>query len=234
MSHIINPFRFGGAAFSPDDIAGLLVWLKADAITGLNDGDAVATWGDSSSNANDFTQGVAGNRPTYQTNEVNSLPVVRFDGTSDHLISGASVTMKPVTAFFVTKAQDFSASRTLLSQNSGWHNRFNIATGRHNLDKYATAVIGTATTGNNNLGAWTINTVTYSGSGEYVFYFNTAADGSGTNDQTLTANVLYLGASPVSAECFALDIAEVILYDSVLSSGDRGSVETYLTDKYAL
>ncbi len=65
------------ASLEPDDLANLLIWLKADAIVGLNDGDPVVTWADSSGNAND---GVAplGNRPAYETSGINSLPTVRF------------------------------------------------------------------------------------------------------------------------------------------------------------
>ena len=54
-------------------------WYKADAITGLSDGDAVDSWVDSSGNGNTLTQSTSGAKPSYETNEVNSLPVVRFD-----------------------------------------------------------------------------------------------------------------------------------------------------------
>ena len=64
-----------------------MVWLRADAITGLNDTDPVATWPDSSGNSNDATQGTAADRPLYRTNIVNGLPIVRFDGANDFLES---------------------------------------------------------------------------------------------------------------------------------------------------
>jgi hypothetical protein len=41
--------------FSPSDITGLKVWLKADQIGGA-DNDPVGTWADQSGQANDFTQ----------------------------------------------------------------------------------------------------------------------------------------------------------------------------------
>lgn len=61
------------------------LWLKADAITGLADGDPVATWPDSSGNGNHATQGTAGSRPLYKVNVVNGLPAVLFDGSDDYL-----------------------------------------------------------------------------------------------------------------------------------------------------
>ena len=66
-------------------VYGSYLWLKGDGITGLSDGDAVATWPDSSGNSRHFTQATAGLRPTWQTNEANGRPVVRFDGADDWL-----------------------------------------------------------------------------------------------------------------------------------------------------
>jgi hypothetical protein len=52
--------------------------FAADLITGLSNGSAVATWDDESGNNSDATQATGGLQPTYQTNVLNSLPVVRF------------------------------------------------------------------------------------------------------------------------------------------------------------
>jgi hypothetical protein len=73
-----------GIAFAvPTDIANLLWWFKADSYVG-SDGDSVSTWSDSSGNAKHATAASTA-RPTYKTNIINSLPVMRFDGTSDVL-----------------------------------------------------------------------------------------------------------------------------------------------------
>ena len=65
---------------SPTDISGLAFWVKADSIVS-GDGGAIATWEDSSGNGRQASQGTAGNRPTYETGELNGLPVVRFTAT---------------------------------------------------------------------------------------------------------------------------------------------------------
>jgi hypothetical protein len=52
--YLLNKYGLGsGSAFDPSTVANLQVWLKADAITGKNDGDAVVNWPDSSGNDND-------------------------------------------------------------------------------------------------------------------------------------------------------------------------------------
>lgn len=71
--------------------AGAVLWFDASKITGLNDGDAVGTWNDSSGNGYDATQATADNKPIYKTNIINGYPVVRFDGSNDVLtISGSA------------------------------------------------------------------------------------------------------------------------------------------------
>lgn len=80
----------GAAAFSPASIAGLKLWLDASQIVGLNDGDAVATWSDSSGLTNDVTQSTGSKKPTYKTAILNSLPVVRFDGSDDFMETSAN------------------------------------------------------------------------------------------------------------------------------------------------
>ena len=68
---------------SPDSVAGLELWLKADAITPVPDGTALATWPDSSGNSRDVIQVSGTQQPLYKTNILNGLPVVRFDGVND-------------------------------------------------------------------------------------------------------------------------------------------------------
>jgi len=86
--------------FSPLDIAGLKVWLDASQITGLNDGDSVTTWSDLSGQGNDVTQSTASKKPTYQTNEINGLPVVKFDGVDDASLFAGAVDMTSTYTFF--------------------------------------------------------------------------------------------------------------------------------------
>lgn len=67
----------------------LKAYYDANKITGLVDGNAVATWADLSGGGFDLTQGTAGAKPTFKTGIQNGLPVVRFDGTSDWMGTGA-------------------------------------------------------------------------------------------------------------------------------------------------
>ncbi len=240
MSRILSvPYPNG---FSPSDISGLELWLKADAITGLNDGDAVTTWSDSSGNGYDATQSVAGQKPLYKTAIQNSLPAVRFDATNDVLKTQADATLKPFSVFAVIKVADLSAVRTLIGSWNGANDT--TATGGISIDLSTTyktrvlkaeiAVVGTSTATPTT--ATLLIGVTYDGSGNYAFYKNGVGDGSGTNDQTFTAGrkILIGAVRPDGTAPFNGDAFEIVVYDSVLDSTQRGNVQTYLNDKWAV
>ncbi len=90
----------------PDEVAGLVTWYKADALTTLNNGNPVDPWTDSSGNSKNLIY-VNGGKPTYITNGVNSLPIVRFDGVDDHLVYSAGIS-NARTIFVVMKWLDLT------------------------------------------------------------------------------------------------------------------------------
>lgn len=82
---LIRRALYSGRAFAPTDIAGLKLWLAADRISGLADGDPVGTWSDLSGQGNHATQATGSKKPTYKTGVQNGKPVVRGDGVDDLL-----------------------------------------------------------------------------------------------------------------------------------------------------
>jgi len=76
--------------FNPKD-AGAVAAYDTRFITGLNDGDNVATWS-SRTGTNDATQATVGNQPNYETNEINGNPVVNFTpANADQFVISISV-----------------------------------------------------------------------------------------------------------------------------------------------
>lgn len=70
------------SGFKPSQIPGLLLWLDASQIAGLNDGDSVTTWNDLSGNGKHLTQTSSTIKPTYNTS---GGPGVLFDGVDDYM-----------------------------------------------------------------------------------------------------------------------------------------------------
>lgn len=80
--------------------AGAFLALDSRFISGLSDGDPVATWPDRTSNGNDAIQATADYQPTFQAGEQGGCPVVRFPGTSE---MDVTLSLTQFTAVMVTR-----------------------------------------------------------------------------------------------------------------------------------
>jgi prepilin-type N-terminal cleavage/methylation domain-containing protein len=208
-------------AFSPADVAGLKIWLKADALVGLNDGDSVTTWTDSSSDNRDAT---CGSCPIYKTNILNTEPVVRFDGSSNVMnFTDISDTRTVFVVFNDAGSNDYAH---LLG---GVTSPGNITFHGHEVG--SGVVIGEtwAHPNVNNGEAW-VNGVSTSptsiprNGSHQILSLITAGDVN-------TSGIAY---DQGMARFWNGDFAELIIYNAALSETDRVSVENYLSDKYGI
>lgn len=105
--------------FSPTDVAGLVLWLKADAGTfqdtgcssaATTDTTKVNCWQDQSGEGNHvISSDTANTDPTIETGEQNGNPVIRFGGTSTQRLiapDDASLDVTTFTAFAVFKVNN--------------------------------------------------------------------------------------------------------------------------------
>lgn len=108
----------GSSAWSPASIPGLILWLDASRITGLNAGDAVTTWADLTGNGWDATQATASKKPTYQV--VSGLPVVQTDGIDDWLATtGPDLSATTYTVVGASRWVVANTGRTFSGGSSG-------------------------------------------------------------------------------------------------------------------
>jgi len=204
----------GGASapFTPPDVAGLLIWLKADGLTGLANNDPVSSFTDFSGNANHAANTLT-KRPLYITNVLNGLPVVRFDGVNDVLLFPSMAANSFGTAVFVAKSSSTASTKKLL----------------------ATVASGTIT-GIYHGGADTTKWGTRNGAGSY-FYFgdiSTSAFQVLSTQNGFSSNYTWALGGRDGADFFPGDLAEFIIYDSVISAPNLALVQGYLASKYAL
>lgn len=233
----------GGAAFSPSDLAGLGVWLRSDlglfqestfATAVTTDTNPVGGWQDQSGNARHVLQATAGQRPTWKTNIINGLPVVRFDGVDDYLAGMSYALGSAATLFLVASktagTQDYLLSGTGSGSSSAivsgyatvayeWFNQVGAST-----DRYTFA--GTSS-GLNILAIRQTNGVSLTG------YFNSATTVFSVVPVASLGNFNRLGTS-TGANYAGADVAELIVYGRSLSDANLGSVMTYLKNRYAL
>ena len=211
--------RAEAGPFTPSDLAGLDLWLSADAGV-TTAGGSVSQWDDQSLNGRDATQATPGSQPLHVLGALGGLPAVQFDGTDDKLFTATNTS--PQTIFIVnrvaTGAKTFAgiigtngADRGMRRypddrwRHPGDGNDFtNPAGSEFFIDGNRTSVVP-----------------------QNTWHIVAAKRGSGTESYDVFGG--YYGGRE-----FAGDIAEVIVYDRALNTADRNRIGYYLEQKYGL
>jgi hypothetical protein len=243
-----------GAApnFDPTAITGCTLWLAASNMVGFVDGDPVGGTGDEWVNAGsvstNFIQGTANQRPTYETNEVNTWPVVRFVGTplaeSDRVSSALNMssfgTVSAYTIFvvvrptigggtdgssrFYRRPRIFGTSSTVL-----WVGLYNTQF-RVNHETLTGPSVATPTFTANN---WYVVEAWFGGGTLSIKANNSTASTVGG-----AANLSSLASAPLVGTGTDLaydgDTPEVIMYNNDIGSTNRDTVRNGLAVKYGI
>lgn len=216
---------------------GMALWMEAN--VGVLDGSgnpctnggAVATWQDQSGNGNDLTASGA-QRPTFETGVLNSKPVIRFNGSSNYLTL--------TTPFY--PGTNWTAFHVLIK--SGASNRFTCLT---NLTSGDPSDFLSYSDGNvyvsNHLGyrfvaedttSWAIWTSVNTSDVQTLLKNNVGQTLSSLNSNPFATSWNVLGSRSSDPTFSNGDLAELIVYPSALSSGDRATTTNYLNAKYAI
>jgi hypothetical protein len=219
-------------AFVPTDSAGCILWLKADGIGGLSDGDPISTWEDFSTSNNDATQS-GSNRPTYQTNEIDGKPVVRFDGSDDYFDLTSSITSINSTVFFVYKKNGTFGTQFVTLTSSATANEY---TWLDFSDGNAYIVPGSPNANYwfapGNKSSYTLISQTADATSTLVWINGVSESLSTGGIGTSSFGFDELGRRQTGGNYANGDLVEVIYYDHVLTTTGRTTVENYLMTKY--
>lgn len=221
------------ALFTPLQVSGCRLWLDAaDASTITLSGSNVTGWTDKTGINTSVT--VTGS-PTYGTSSrLNNGYVVTFNGTSNSILYSGFTLAQPFTVFAVTVQRG--------SSPSGYSQVIGSSSGTSAVILY-TQVVPTALTiyaGNNvvlspNIQYFANITGIYSAvlnSTSSYFGFNGTGQSS-LNPGTLAWNGIYLGRD-FNNTYTSHDVAEIIFYNTALSTTNRQLVEGYLANKWGL
>jgi hypothetical protein len=207
--------------FSPQSISGLLAWYTADALS-LNDGDEVASWTDSSGNANHAVQSTSARRPIYKSNIVNGQPVVRFSYTNNSFMSFTSRLTTVQTIFVVTKHNGVGAADYPFMFGDPSSYDFHGESGAKMFSAYAHSFVRD--------GAGYVNGVS-------TAVLSIDKPSSFANIAVVTTGnttIGFLSQDRNIERAWDGDIAEILIYSAALSTTDRQAIESYLRDKYSL
>jgi Tfp pilus assembly protein FimT len=228
----------------PDEVAGLVTWYKADALTTLNNGDPVNSWTDSSVNGNNLIY-VSKGKPAYVTNGVNSLPVVRFDGDDDYLACTSTVG-NAKTIFVVMKWLDpnkdyapfLGKAWTNVPDLNTWPDMWSGAGSQDPEPPLPPALPGQAIGVGSGLSKQHVTNAAVYNNGTSVSAGTLMRDKVNFQIITMvpTADMYFdiIGANYIISPLYHThaDYAEVIVYSSVLTEENRKGIELYLSDKY--
>jgi hypothetical protein len=205
--------------FDPRQIAGLLLWLDASRITGLNDGDAVTTWTDLTGNGWNATQGTASAKPTYRV--VGGLPVVQTDGVNDWLATtGPDLSTAAYTVVGASRWVVANTGRTFSGHGSG----INWLMGHWNSSTENYFANGSWVAGPN-AGASDTNWRIYAATGDFTndswaMYVNGVLT-AGPNSNGLNGpGNFYLGSSLGAGEFGNAQFSFMFVYNRVLTGAE--------------
>jgi hypothetical protein len=222
--------------FNPAKLAGLTVWFDASQLA-LSDGASVATWPDLSGNGNDATQATGTTQPIFHTNRLDGLPIVSFDGIDDNILTAAFVQSAERTVCILAKANDAAPSL------DGY---FNIATGATRVLQFrqedASSVQAAAF---DSVGVaylddtaaltqtWQRNSILHAAAVIETFVEGASDGSTAITGSPPTPTVSFqLGSAKPTSQFGNVDIAEVIVYNRVLTASERQTVENYLRAKW--
>lgn len=235
----LSNYSFGQT--SPGGVAGASLWFAADSgiTTGTN-----FTW----SNKGELTNAEATNTgdamPTLVnsgTDQINFNPIVRFDGVNDELITasltnvdGGTSGAELSTQFVVYRAVTNQINKPIYhwsSNNAGW-NLGALADGqlvKNNISRSISIVEGDEV----------LNDMTsdVSSANQILNYQRNGNDTdvvSSGNYNGLTRDHPFRMGAYNDLDYAQVDIAEIIIYPSILSDTERLKVQSYLALKYGL
>lgn len=242
---VSNVFGQTGPAGVGSTLSNVL-WMKADDISSLANGDDIVIWTDVSGNGNDLSQpDPTSFSPVYVTSQINGLPVVRFNKFNGR-IRRTGFTGFPTTAislFYINRTMD--SNDGLVSYNSTSDNDFlmyssnslrmyraggnNVNSGIAFNDNAFHVIGGSWRSSDGSYEIWDDGNRSFSGTG---FRTGTSINAGGSlaiggeqdaQDGAYAANQSHNG-----------DFAEVIIYNTFLNQAQKIIVNNYLSTKYGI
>lgn len=212
-------------AWTPGQFDDLLAWYRADQIA-VADGTLVDVWNDRSPNGNSLTpQSIVtpDRRPTFQTGEINSRPIVRFV-TDDSLNSvNFGPHDPPYTVFAVVKPtaigtlQRFFGGNVLVAFAASGAVRFTCQ---------GSSFVHQSIAANGQVKHITaIGDVSPNASKVRV---NGVDNSTPFGSATFTLNQVFLGSNSSLADFFGGDIAEIFVIHHAASAAEYARAEAYM------
>jgi alpha-tubulin suppressor-like RCC1 family protein len=212
-------------------LAGLKLWLNAEAGVTKDINNFVSGWSDQSAAGNSSVQLTLANEPRYVASVLNGKPVIRFNGSSAFMDGSLSLGTQ-VSVFAVASSGPNGGYKRIIS------NEFNLFMGTGSDGKFATFYGNGSSWG---AGAASHGTTLTAGQYYILESINDGTDSafvngflvdSRSNAMSAFTDGYELGRYP-GGQYWDGDLVEILVYDRALTPAERQTVEGYLNRRYA-
>ncbi len=220
-------------------VSGLVFRTKASSIVLANNAP-VASWPDTGGSSTPLVQATSASQPLFKTSvaELNGKPAVYFDGVDDSLKAVTAESSNPSTLFFVCvpRVKDVNSQPFFARKNSSGAD----------FEIYNDSAIGAYITGTNLqfivgtphvLGAGAVYTL-HGGNnpGGAALFSNGSLLGIDLDVSTGSASGdIHVGWNfGAQSRWFQGDVAEVIIFNRVLTDAERATIHTYIQNEYGI
>lgn len=208
------------AGEAPFTVPGLVLWLRADAVPDVADGDPVARWPDRSGQCHDATQPEAARRPVWRATAAHGRPALEFDAADDGMATAADPGAE--STLVVVYASRAGASGKALSGGYGlfmgpYVGRYRNYTGAYGNGPKVEA------------GRWVVQTLRQTGGRAELWIDGTP---EATAKKTADPGPLILGRQGAYSDELDGSVAEVLAYDRALSDAELAAIQAALVEAY--
>jgi hypothetical protein len=225
-----------------------VVWLKADALTGLANGAPVATWPDVSGHGFDASQTSSSQKPSYLATALNGLPAVHFNGANSKYLALPRPVEDDFTILCVYRSSQGIGAGTQFYQGAGLVNGevsgvtgdFGLSLNTNGFVLAGTGApdtsIASSSSGFNDGQPHVITFRRQRSGGALELHVDGTLQGTATGGtQSLTAPAkLVIGAQQTLVNFLTGDLAEVKIFAAALTPADRMAEENALLCKYGI
>ena len=224
----------GISTFNPSTISGLFLWLDANTNV-LTTGSNVYQWNDRSGSGYNFVQSSSSSQPLTGST-YNNLQLLNFTSSRYMQNTTMSFPAPPYTIFSVGYTTVAGYGRLIAGYPDGYLffgtgsgvTQYSTFVGNGGWNDVSTDVPGTS------VSSMCLMEMTNSGTSTGLIPY---VNGTALNAKNGTANTctgLYLGTSGGGGQPWSGYVGEILMYNSVLSTNNRQSIEGYLAWKWGL
>lgn len=215
--------------FLPTDVPGCVFWVRADLGVTKDGSNLVSSWANQSgASGRDATE--ATNKPLWVDALVNGRPAIRFDGSNDKLVTPGFTVNAPFTCLAVFKNVAVTNDRRVVSFNTTVGAAINQRTGP-NIRLQGNGADGPSVSTDTT--SFHRYFCTWNGTSSVIAIDNGSDQTSGSNISQNLA-LVEIGTSSALSTYSNVEIAEIIIYDNIISGANRTDLATYLQTCYSL